>query len=114
MTTWIVVSMMVLSAAPVWAQSQEEEYVQRVKAAVQAAEINIAHGPGECGRAEITHRVGWGLRGKGWGLIVKTGSQNGCGPDHQPFFSSSVATMSRYGTSPFLAKSACSPAARMG
>ena len=49
-----------------------------VKARVLAAGINLNHGPGECGRFEVTKRVAWELRADGVGLMAKVGSQNGC------------------------------------
>lgn len=52
--------------------------VASVKARVLAAGINLNHGPGECGRFEVTKRVAWELRADGVGLMAKFGSQNGC------------------------------------
>src|SRR4029453_8066374 len=52
--------------------------VASVKARVLAAGINLNHGPGECGRFEVTKRVAWELRADGLGLMAKVGSQNGC------------------------------------
>jgi hypothetical protein len=52
--------------------------VASVKARVLAAGINLNHGPGECGRFEVTKRVAWELRADGAGLMAKFGSQNGC------------------------------------
>jgi hypothetical protein len=52
--------------------------VASVKARVLAAGINLNHGPGECGRFEVTKRVAWELRADSVGLMAKVGSQNGC------------------------------------
>jgi hypothetical protein len=47
--------------------------VAAVKAALLSLGVNLA---GPCGAAQITLRVGWQLRGEGWGPIASDG--NGC------------------------------------
>ena len=51
--------------------------VQAVKARISST-IDLTHGPGECGRFEITKRVAWELRAEGAGFLAKTGAQNKC------------------------------------
>jgi hypothetical protein len=74
-----ILATVLLLAARVSAQDHTA-LVAQVKAEVQAAGIDINHGPGECGRFEITKRVAWLIRQEGWGLIY-AGSGNGCS-DH--------------------------------
>lgn len=40
--------------------------------------IDLSHGPGECGRFEVTKRVVWTLRSEGAGFLAKFGAQNKC------------------------------------
>ena len=74
-----------LVAAPVAAQDPLQ-VVRDVKAQVLAAGIDLDRGPGECGRFEITRRVGIALAGAGRrvGLIAKFGAQNKCADGAQP------------------------------
>ena len=51
--------------------------VQAVKARISPT-IDLTHGPGECGRFEVTKRVAWELRAEGAGFLAKTGAQNKC------------------------------------
>jgi hypothetical protein len=54
------------------------ETVRRIKNEVIAAGIVLEHGPGECGRFEVTKRVAFALKDEGFGLIAKFGGQNKC------------------------------------
>ena len=51
--------------------------VRAVKARISPT-IDLTHGPGECGRFEVTKRVAWELRAEGAGFLAKTGAQNKC------------------------------------
>lgn len=57
--------------------TNQVKVVKDVKARITPT-IDITHGPGECGRFEVTKRVVWELRGEGAGFLVKTGAQNKC------------------------------------
>lgn len=57
------------------------DVVRAVKARVVQT-IDLTHGPGECGRFEITKRVAWALRHEGVGLLLKTGAQNKCNEEN--------------------------------
>lgn len=66
-----------LMNAPAYAQDRTAD-VAAIKQQVVAAGIDLEHGPGECGRFEVTKRFAWKFRAEGFGLIAKFGSQNGC------------------------------------
>ena len=55
--------------------------VRAVKARISPT-IDLTHGPGECGRFEVTKRVAWALRHDGVGLLLKTGAQNKCNEEN--------------------------------
>lgn len=58
--------------------TNHQALVAQIKAEVIAQGIDIAHGPGECGRFEITKRVVKALEHEGFGHIAKFAAQNGC------------------------------------
>lgn len=80
MVTCVLISLLV----PISAHAQPTnrlDVVRAVKARL-APTVDFTHGPGECGRFEITKRVAWALRGEGVGLLLKTGAQNKCNEEN--------------------------------
>lgn len=55
-----------------------QDTVQQIRDQVTGAGIDLNHGPGECGRFEITKRVAFALKNEGFGLIAKFSGQNLC------------------------------------
>ena len=77
-----VVLCVVATVVPATAQPASRlDVVRAIKARVVQT-IDLTHGPGECGRFEITKRVAWALRADGVGLLLKTGAQNKCNEEN--------------------------------
>lgn len=53
--------------------STSASYVAAIKAMLEGQGVSLS---GPCGAFEITKRVAWGLRGRGWGLLDKPGGNN--------------------------------------
>lgn len=52
--------------------------VTAIRDALQSNGVDFTHGPGECGRFEVTKHFAWTYRNDGIKLVAKSGSQNGC------------------------------------
>lgn len=82
---WVVPMVLVAVNCAAQPGGNQVGVVQEVKAALQGSGVDFGHGPGECGRFEITKRVAWTLHQRGdsqVGLIAKFGAQNGCSADN--------------------------------
>jgi hypothetical protein len=66
------------------AQSPEDwkARINAVRNVLAARGVNFNHGPGECGRFEVTKVFAFLYRTEGVRLVAKFGSQNGCSADN--------------------------------